>query len=633
MSDGLVAWRELLGELGELGDLMSAAIERDDVLGAVGISLRMRHVRAALARVDAALGADITAETARALGEVASLIHGARRAEAIADRWLTRPLPSDAVLLGTPLGITVLVDAMLPAVWDVETDLVVIVGELGPTAEVLGELGQRRLIVLDAASAAPGAVRVESLDELAATIRSFVPNAPSQLVVRAAVGADVPRVEAVVATARDTLSDLRIHRNTLSAFSRTWIAQGAANLPALTRCASVAALDGRFAGLPMIIVAPGPSLARNVHQLRALQGKAIITAFSHSLRPVLAAGVTPDLVVTVDPQDVRYHFEGCDVRRSWLVNGVTVHPGLFELPARGFLSFSANCAVDDWIFDGLGEEALVPGGGSVATNAFSLALRWRCDPIVFVGLDLSFPGGEYYVGTSCDGAARARVEDGVMRVVGWSRSFQAMKAAGGPNPAAERVIELPGWAGGTVPSSFMFGLFHRWFVERMRTVQDVAVYNCTEGGAAIEGMRHVPLATLASTLARDVDVGAILDAVAIDPSTRGARLASHVGSFVGALRRSRGLARHGRELIARGQQDQRLTRVERALVRSLRPLGFASLLAQHEIDRAHDRARRATTPEQCLAASAALLATVDSVLGELEPTIERASRALGRSHG
>src|SRR5262249_21652419 len=157
-------------------------------------------------------------------------------------------------------------------------------------------------------------------------------------------------------------------------------------------------------------------------------------------KPVLAAGVTPDLVVTVDPQDVRYHFAGCDVSRTCLVNAATVNPSLFDMPAR-YLTLSANSAIDDWIFAGLGEDAVVPGGGSVATTAFSLALRWHCDPIIFVGLDLSFPGGNYYVTTSSDGGARAVVDDrGVMRVEGWSADFRAMKAGGGPAAVGERAI-------------------------------------------------------------------------------------------------------------------------------------------------------------------------------------------------
>src|SRR5690606_7636120 len=139
----------------------------------------------------------------------------------------------------------------------------------------------------------------------------------------------------------------------------------------------------------------------------------------------------------------------------------------------------------------LGATPEVVGGGSVATTALSLALRWRCDPIVFVGLDLSFPGGQYYVPTSSDGGARAGLDDdGKMRVTGWSDGFVAMKARGGPAAPAERVVMLPGWHGGEVPSSFSFAMFHRWFEETLRTVTGHTVFNCTEGGAWIDGMLH-----------------------------------------------------------------------------------------------------------------------------------------------
>jgi len=441
-------------------------------------------------------------------------------------------------------------------------------------------------------------------------------------------GTDPALVERIADAARDALSDLRIHRNTVRAFSRTWLEQGTANLPALARWPSVAALDGALANVPMVIVAPGPSLAKNAAQLRELKGTAIICAFSHSLKPVLAAGVVPDIVLTVDPQDVRYHFAGCDLSETCLVNAATVHPSLYELPARQFLTLSANCAIDDWIFDGLGEQATVGGGGSVATSAYSLALRWGCDPIVFVGLDLSFPDGQYYVSTSTDGRARAVVDQrGMMRVDGWSDGFRAMKAGGGPSAPAERAIELPGWHGGTVPSSFMFALFHRWFVETTKHVGTTSVYNCTEGGAFIAGMDHRPLAEIAPTLYSPVDIAATIGNARVDRAARAAKLDRHLMGYVIGLGRVRRLTAKARELIAAGETGARLERVERTLSRALAPLGFVSLLAQREVDRAHDVAQREGTTEEYLHASSALLATLAEVVESLEPLFRRVSHA------
>lgn len=623
--DALEAWNATLVELGDLGEILRDAIQRDDAFTAISAMIRMRGVRAALARIEAPLSVKGAIEELVAMHGIASQLIRARAAEASMNRWLERDLPGDARLLSTPLGIAALADSILPASWDVSSDLVILIGDaLAPVAELLADLGQRRIILVGTA-AIPQAICVHSPDEIAPAVRTMVPGPPSLLAVRAIAGTDADSVRTVTDTAREAMSDLRVHRNTVLAFSRTWVEQGLENLPSIARWPSVADVGERFAGVPMVIVAPGPSLRRNVDQLKALQGRAIITAFSHSLKPVLAAGITPDLVLTVDPQDVRYHFAGCDVSKTCLVNAATVHPALFGLPAARFLTMSANCAIDDWIFDALGGDAVVPGGGSVATSAFSLALKWRCDPIVFVGLDLSFPNGEYYISTSSDGAARAeRREDGTMQVTGWSDGFRAMKASGGPGAAAERCVELPGWAGGTVPSSFMFALFHRWFTERMTAVGDsVRVYNCTEGGAAITGMTHVPLAEVAPLLPPHVDVAGVLDAARGAPE-RAKTLSTHLRKLLRGLRHARRLGSVARYELGRGEDTPHLRRIENALVRAMQPLSFASMLAQREVERASDLAHRPAEAGAYAAASTALLSALDRVIAQLEPRLARA---------
>lgn len=616
-------------ELGDLGAVLRDAIEGDNAIGAIATMYEMRRVRSALARVEAREAIVGTRAEAVAISEVAMLVSEAQRAQSTMQQWLSRPLPGDAALLRTPLGTAALADAILPEVWDPESDLVVLVGPgLGGVAQILTDLGQKRIVTLDG-DGVGDVLHTQSIEELSATIRTLVPNPPLQFTLKAALSADPERVEAAADAARDVLGDLRIHRNTVRAFSQTWVEQGLSNLPAIGKWPSVVAIGDAFAGKPMVIVAPGPSLAVNAHLLRSLQGKAIITCFSHSLKPVLAAGVTPDFVVTVDPQDVRYHFAGCDLSQTCLVNAATVHPSLFELPAKRFLTLSANCAIDDWIFDALGEDALVPGGGSVATSAFSLALRWKCDPIIFVGLDLSFPNGQYYVSTSSDGNARAKVVDGVMRVEGWSDGFAAMKTENqrGGSPA-ERVVELPGWHGGTVPSSHMFGLFHRWFVERVKHVGDTRVLNCTEGGAAIEGMEHLPLREVGLT--DELDVGAMLDQIIHpDDLVRVAMLSEHLDHYGNGMRRARSLAGRARKLIDAGDTGPALERVERILSASMRPLQFVSLLAQREVDRAFDIARRSGSTDDYLVASRRLLDALFEAIGTLEPAMRRARARLG----
>jgi len=50
----------------------------------------------------------------------------------------------------------------------------------------------------------------------------------------------------------------------------------------------------------MLIIAPGPSLDRNIQLAHQWKGKAVIATFSHTLTALLAANLVPDLVITVD---------------------------------------------------------------------------------------------------------------------------------------------------------------------------------------------------------------------------------------------------------------------------------------------------------------------------------------------
>lgn len=627
----LAAWHETLTEIGVLGDALGRAIESDDLIAAISTMMLLRRARNEVARIEPSTQG-LDAVSIERMHQVRASLAKSHGVHGIMREWLSRDLPPDAELLASPLGVAVLADALLPASWDFERDLVLLIGaELAPVAHVLADLGQRRMLVLGEAELPPGVIRVQSVEELAVAIHTMTPMSPAQLTLRAAASADPELVQRCASTARDCLGDLRIHQNTVRSFSHTWIEQGTRNLPALARWPTVEDVGDALAGVPMVIVAPGPSLAKNVDQLRALRGRAVLCCFSHSLKPVLAAGCVPDLIVSVDPQDVRYHFAGCDVGGSYLVNGATVHPGLYELPARGVLTLASNGPLDNWLFEALGATPDVVGGGSVATTAFSLALRWRCDPIVFIGLDLSFPGGQYYVSTSSDGGARAVLDgDGKMRVAGWSEGFTAMKARGGPVAPAERVVTLAGWHGDTVPSSFSFAMFHRWFEETLRSVTAHTVLNCTEGGAWIAGMHHRPLAEVIPELRMTVDPKAVLDTAiaAVDRDRRRRALARMLRGHVAKLRRAKRLALHARDLAARPGTEHDLQRTERALAATLRSVEFASLVAQREVERALDAAAHHSEHAGYLAASSALFTTVIEVADHLVPILVAAQTGL-----
>jgi hypothetical protein len=637
----LATVEQSLAELAELGRAMIDAIEADDDARLVAAMQVARGLRAGIGRFGGLHGDGLTGSR-QAVERLRGLVAAAQVTEKIADRWLARPLPPDRELLGRPGGDVFLADAMLPAVWDFERDLVVLVGPgIGPLAAALRRLGQERVLWYtggdQVGGETPDALCAEHLDEVGAAVRGYGALPPERVVVRGVGVEESASLAEVVAVVRMTLADTRIQRNTISTFNRTWLEQGLVNLPALCDWPSVAALDGELVGKPLVIVAPGPSLARNIDLLAGLKGKATILAVSHALTALTRAGITPDFAIAVDPQDLRYHFAGTPLGEvAAVVNAATVHPELFELGAPAYLTLSSNGILDDWLYDLVGDGAVVPGGGSVATTALSLALRWGCDPIAVVGLDLSFPGGQYYIPTSCDGDTRAVLSDDgrTVSVQGWSSDFHRMKETSSSALRSERAIELPGWHGEPVPSSFMFTMFHRWFEERVRRLKgSVALYNCTEGGARIDGMTHIPLAEFAARVADStVDPAAAVGRAVVARRTieRRAQVAGRLGDMRGALRRCRELARRCRRTAERHatHDSAALGRCERELIRSLGSLELLSMLAQAEIGDALISARDVLDAEEAISRSRRLFEEVDRAAAWLAPRVADAERAL-----
>jgi len=149
-------------------------------------------------------------------------------------------------------------------------------------------------------------------------------------------------------------------------------------------------------------------------------------------------------------------------------------------------------------------------------------------------------------------------------------------------------------------------------------------------------MDHRPLSDVLATLDRELDVAGELDAAAMTlDATRTANMVDRLTEYLRGLRRSRRLARIARTVIQRGDAGNRLPGLEVGLAAALRPLTFISLLAQREVDRAHDVARRPGQAADYLAASASLLDTLLATIEQVEPALKATLERLGprRTHG
>jgi hypothetical protein len=155
----------------------------------------------------------------------------------------------------------------------------------------------------------------------------------------------------------------------------------------------VAALKNRFEGMPAILVAAGPSLEKNVHQLKAAKGRSVIIAADSALGYLLLRGIVPDFVVSVDPQKGTYlKFQGFEIPPEV---ALVFHPTATTHIPRHFpgpqFTLDAAIPVYQWL------QKFWSSKGAIDTECmcqvhvgFNLAQWMGCSTIILVGQDLCY---------------------------------------------------------------------------------------------------------------------------------------------------------------------------------------------------------------------------------------------------
>ncbi len=169
----------------------------------------------------------------------------------------------------------------------------------------------------------------------------------------------------------------------------------------------IADLAKRCVGIPAITVAAGPSLARNIELLKTpgLRERCVIIAAQTVLKPLLAEGIRPHFVTSLDFHEISARFyEGLtadDVADTTLIVEpkanpavVRAYPGPIRMPAESTLDLLLGPEI-------AGDHGAIRAGSTVAHLSYFVARLLGCDPVIMIGQDLGFTDGLYYA----DGAS------------------------------------------------------------------------------------------------------------------------------------------------------------------------------------------------------------------------------------
>ncbi len=261
--------------------------------------------------------------------------------------------------------------------------------------------------------------------------------------------------------------------NTLVDKSQIFLNNFVQNLPRAALSPGVAKFTGIFSGVPAVIVSAGPSLDKNLHELRRWTRHALILSTDTALKPLLTAGIDPHFVLTGDPSASNYrHLRGASTKEALFVAEATAFPAIFnEFEGRTIACIFENSSLHS-LSDLLGNKGTLRAWGSVATMALDFALLLQCNPIIFIGQDLAHTDGQLYCSGLC---FEEEWFPGILDPTEWRNRLARLRTE-------RQTVTVEDIFGRPIESTDKLTAYWNWMTKVFLDHPDVHFINATEGG-------------------------------------------------------------------------------------------------------------------------------------------------------
>jgi len=182
--------------------------------------------------------------------------------------------------------------------------------------------------------------------------------------------------------------------NTQAAYSQKFYKNIFDNGRAIIESPGILGLKNIFTNIPVIVVAAGPSLDKNIGLIKSARNQILIIAVATALKPLLRNGIEPDFVIAIDPNEESIQSFNIEIipENSWLIYDPCIPPAVSSLFNSKKIIMISKIELAKWITDHSEEKGIVENVSSDAHSAFHLAQHMGCEPIILVGQDLSFEG-------------------------------------------------------------------------------------------------------------------------------------------------------------------------------------------------------------------------------------------------
>lgn len=204
------------------------------------------------------------------------------------------------------------------------------------------------------------------------------------------------------------------HKNEINAattkkFGKLWSNNCKKNAKYINQLEFINIYKNKFKNIPFVIVAAGPTLQKNLINLKKLYDskktknkEVIIVCVETALKILLKNKINPDFIILTDPQFWAYrHIAGAQAPESVLITELSTYPSVFRFNCKQIVLCASQFPNGKEIEQkaGFSTEQIgdLGSGGSVASCCWNFAVFAGAKQIYLMGLDLSFPGGQTHI--------------------------------------------------------------------------------------------------------------------------------------------------------------------------------------------------------------------------------------------
>lgn len=166
-------------------------------------------------------------------------------------------------------------------------------------------------------------------------------------------------------------------------------------LPTALRCPDFSRLVDKFPKVPAFIVAAGPSLTKNIDELKRVGNRALILAVDTAVPLLLSHGIEPHLIFSGDFRDKSRYLKDINIGAPLVFHMETSSKTVDAYQGPKILFPNSNAFVS-WMNSFGEDKGSFETGMSVASLALNGAILLEADPIVFVGQDFAYSEGKVY---------------------------------------------------------------------------------------------------------------------------------------------------------------------------------------------------------------------------------------------